>query len=158
MSTISHYSVIAGSWKCSNGQEKWSEDFMTLSNDFHIFHRYADLQSSAFYWKLTVEQHFKSLANKSSSKNPNSCIFFSIYNPKEVTVLKNLISLFLDFQMVKNPLMQSATIFFCIFAQPLWISFFLNFFFILKSFISSNNTPGRVSSCQISSLLDMYFK
>ena len=107
-------------------------------------------------WNSTLNH----LQTKVTPKNPNSCIlfFFIIYNPKEVTVLKNLISLFLDLQMVKNPLMQSATILFCIFAQPLWISLFLNFFFVLKNFISSNNTPGRVSSCQILSLLDMHFK
>ena len=99
------------------------------------------------------------LQTKVTLKNPNSCIFFfTIYNPKVVTVLTNLIFLVLGLQMIKNSLMQPLTILFCILAQPLWISLFLKFFFILKNFLSSNNPPATVSSCQISSLLDMYFK
>ena len=38
-----------------------------LSNDFHAFQRFEDLQSWAFLWKLIVEQYFKLLANKSKS-------------------------------------------------------------------------------------------
>ena len=100
------------------------------------------------------------LQTKVTLKNPNSCIFFffTIYNPKVVTVLTNLIFLVLGLQMIKNSLMQPLTILFCILAQPLWISLFLKFFFILKNFFSSNKPPATVSSCQISSLLDMYFK
>ena len=101
---------------------------------------------------------FKSLAKKSNSEEPRFLHFFSIYNPKEVTVLINLISLVLGLRMIKNLLMHPATVLYCIFAQPLWISLFLIFFFIFKNFLSSNNTPGRVSCCQISSLLDLYFK
>ena len=118
----------------------------------------------AFKVKLFLKTHCGALfwitCKKSNSQEPPFLHFFylfvfSIYNPK---VLANLISLVLGLQMIKNPLMQPAAILFCIFAHPLWISLFLNFFFILKSFLSSNNTPGRVSSGQIPSLLDMYFK
>ena len=99
------------------------------------------------------------LQTKVTLKNPNSCIFFfTIYNLKVVTVLTNLIFLVLGLQMIKNSLMQPLTILFCILAQPLWMSLFLKFFFILKNFLSSNNPTATVSSYQISSLLDMYFK
>ena len=46
--------------------------------------------------------------------------------------------------MIKNPLMLPVTIYFCIFVQPEWISYFKTF-----SFLSSNNTPGGVSTCQV---------
>ena len=72
------------------------------------------------------------LQTKVTLKNPNSCIFFfTIYNPKVVTVLTNLIFLVLGLQMIKNSLMQPLTILFCILAQPLRMSLFLKFFFIL---------------------------
>ena len=48
---------------------------MTSTNEFYAF------QISAFFWKLTVEQYFKSLANK--------------YDSKEVKVLKKIIFLVL---------------------------------------------------------------
>ena len=57
---------------------KWSQDFMTSSNEFYAFHRFADLQSSAFFWKVTVGQYFKSLANKSNSHECTFWIFFSM--------------------------------------------------------------------------------
>ena len=120
-----------------------------------IFMPFIGLQ--AFKVKLFSE---KSLASKSNSQESPFLhfFFFSTYNRKVVTVLTKSISLVLGLQMIKNHLKEQATVLICIFAQPIWISLFLFFFFILKTFISSSNTPGRVSSCQISSLLDMYFK
>ena len=50
---------------------------------------------NAFFWKLTVEQYFKSLANKSNFQQPPFLYFFSVYNTKEVRVLTNLIFLVL---------------------------------------------------------------
>ena len=66
---------------------KWSEDFMTPSNEFYAFHRFADLQSIAFFWKITIGQYFKSLANKSNSHECTFLHFFH-YDPKGVRVLK----------------------------------------------------------------------
>ena len=66
---------------------KWSQDFMTSSNEFYAFHRFADLQSSAFFWKVTVRQYFKSLANKSNSHECTFLHFFQ-YDPKGLKVLK----------------------------------------------------------------------
>ena len=95
-----------------------------------------------------MEQYFKSLASKSNSQeSPFLHFFFSTYNPKVVTVFTKLIFLVLGLQMIKNHLKEQATVLIRIFAQPIWISLFLFFFFILKTFISSSNTPGRVSSC-----------
>ena len=75
-------------------QRKWWEDFTTSSNELHVFHRFAGLQSKVFFWKLTVEQYFKSLANKSNSQVP-IFLHFLQYDPKEVRVLTNLIFLVL---------------------------------------------------------------
>ena len=86
-----------------------------ISNDFRAFHRFENSLESG------ILNH---LQTKVTLKNPHSCIFFfSIYNPKEVRVLIKM--------MIKNPLMQTATITFRIFAHPLWISIFwsIKFFF-----------------------------
>ena len=68
------------------------------------------------------------LQTKVTPTNPHSCISFFQYDPKVVRILINLIFLVLGWQMIKNYLfnyylMQPATIYFCIFVQPLWISF-----------------------------------
>ena len=70
---------------------KQSEDFMILSNDFHAFHRFADLQSEAFFWKLTVEQYLK------TEVSPWKPLFLHSlqYDPGEVKVLTNIILLVL---------------------------------------------------------------
>ena len=70
-----------------------SEDFMTSSNEFYAFPRSTDLQTLAFFWKLIVEQYFKSLSNESNShESPWISIFdFFQYSPKEVRLLTNLI-------------------------------------------------------------------
>ena len=99
-----------------------------------------------------MEQYFKSLANKRNSQEPPFLRFLQ-YDPKQVRVLTDLFFLVLD-QQIKNPLMQHATIYFCIFVQPLWISYY---FEMLKSFLSSNNTPARAYPCNIS-WLEMHFK
>ena len=62
---------------------------MASSNEFYAFHMSANLQRSAFFWKLIEEQSFKSLANKSNSHESTFFIFFQ-YDPKEVRVLTNL--------------------------------------------------------------------
>ena len=76
-----------------------------------------------------MEQYFKSLANKRNSQEPPFLRFLQ-YDPKQVRVLTDLFFLVLG-QQIKNPLMQHATIYFCIFVQPLWISYY---FKILKGF------------------------
>ena len=50
------------------------------------------LTSSAFFWKITVGQYFKSLANKINTHKSTFLHFFQ-YDPKEVRVLTNLIFL-----------------------------------------------------------------
>ena len=152
---FNHYLFIRMLVIVTTCPRKWSEDFLTLSNDFQAF------KVKLFSKNSLCSSILNHLQTKVTLKNPNSCIFFfffTIYNPKVVTVLTNLIFLVLGLQMIKNSLMQPLTILFCILAQPLWMSLFLKFFFILKNFLSSNNPPATVSSCQISSLLDMYFK
>ena len=47
------------------------------------------LYSSAFFLKLTVEQYFKSLANKNNSQESPFLHIFFRYDPKEVRVLTN---------------------------------------------------------------------
>ena len=157
---VQHFTLFNHCWdirmlvivaRCSR---HWSEDFMTSSNAFHAFHRFADLQSWVF-WKLTVEQYFKSLASKSNSRTSRTPFMdFLEYDPKEVRVLINFF--FFSFRLAddKNPLMLPVRIFFAFLHSH--SGFF--YYFEMLSFFSSNNTPERVSSCQISSLLDMYFK
>ena len=74
-------------------------------------------------------------------KNPNFCIFFSIYNSKEVGVLTNLIFLVFrlaDDQKSFNAACSNIILHFCTAIMDLFIF--------------------KYSLCQISSLLDMYFK
>ena len=71
-------------------------DFVTSSDELHAFHKFADFQSSAFFWKLTVEQLLKSLPNKINSQDFPFLhfylfFFFFQYDPKNVRVLTNFI-------------------------------------------------------------------
>ena len=130
------------------------EDFMT-SIDFYAFHRFAGLQSWAFFWKLTVKQYFKSLAKKSNPQEPPFLhIFFSAY-----IILRKWEFLlnFFSFRLADDEKSFNAA------CKNIILHFFaaiMDFFILFEmlSFLSSNNTPGRVSPCQIQSLLDMYFK
>ena len=56
---------------------------------------------------------------------------------KNYNFLQNIFSFGLE-----NPLMLPVTIYFCKFVQPEWIFYFKTF-----SCLSSNNTPGGVSTC-----------
>ena len=91
-----HYSIARKLVIVARYLREKSGDVMTSSNEFYAFPRSADLQSSAFFWKLIVEQYFKSLSNKSNShESPWISIFdfffFFQYDPKGVRVLTNLI-------------------------------------------------------------------
>ena len=78
--TIQSMLVHRNASDCSKMSKKMiRSDFVTSSDEFfYAFHRFVDLQSSAFFWKLTVGQYFKSLANKSNSHESHFCIFFSM--------------------------------------------------------------------------------
>ena len=79
---------------CTKISKKMIRRFYDIIKWFYVFHRFADLQSLAFFWKLTVEQYFKSLANKSNWQEL-PFLHFLQYDPKEMRVLSNLIFLVL---------------------------------------------------------------
>ena len=69
-----------------------------------------------------MEQYFKILSNKRNSQESLFWHIFFQYDPKEVRYLTNLkVFLVLGYQMINDPLMQPATISFCIFVLPLWL-------------------------------------
>ena len=107
---------------------QWSEDFMTSSNAFHVFYRFADLESYVC-WILTVGQHFKSIANKSNSQEL-PFLYFLQYDPKEVRVLKKKKKFFFwifwlaDYQKSFNAVCNNIFLHIC--------AVIMNFFIILK--------------------------
>ena len=131
--------VIAA--RCSR---KWSEDFMTSSNEFYAFHMSAHLQSSFFSENSLWSNILNLLQTKVTPWIP---IFsFFQYDPKEVRVLRNLI--FFIFELADDQKSFNAA---CSNYG------FLHYFERLK-FFSSNNTPARASPCNRSSWLGMHFK
>ena len=99
-----------------------------------------------------MKQYFKSFANKSNSQE-HPFLHSLQYDPKEVSFNKLN---FFGFRLAddKNALMLSTTIIFAFLCSH----YGFLYYFEMLSFLSSNNTPGRVSPYQISSSFDMYFK
>ena len=93
-SHVQHFTLFNYCWfiivaRCP--RQSW-EDYMNHQMTFMPF-----IGSQTFklsLWKLTVEQYFKSRANKSNSQEPPFLHFFQ-YDPEEVRVLANLIFLVL---------------------------------------------------------------
>ena len=74
--TIQSMLVHKNARNCSKMSKKMIRRFYDISsNEFYGFHRSADLQSSAFFWKLTVERYFNHLQKKVTPMNPHFCIF-----------------------------------------------------------------------------------
>ena len=98
----------------------------------------------------TVKQYLKSFANKSNSQE-HHFLHSLQYDPQEVSFNKLN---FFHFRLAddKNDLMLSTIIF-----AFLCSHYGFLYYFEMLSFLSSNNTPGRVFPYQISSLFDMYF-
>ena len=72
--------------RCSR---KWSEDFMTSSNEFYVFHMSTHLQSSVFCSENSLWSNILNLMQ--TKVTPWIPIFsFFQYDPKEVRVLTNL--------------------------------------------------------------------
>ena len=123
---MQHFSLFNNCWlirmlvTVARYPRKWSEDFMTSSNDFYAFHRFAGLQSQDFFLKLNKEQYFKSLANKSNSQE-SPFLHFLQFDPKEVRVLTNIIFFSFGLADDQKPFNVACNnIFFNVFA-PLWI-------------------------------------
>ena len=98
-----------------------------MKNDFMPLLGLQPFKLFFFFGNLTVEQYYKSLANKSNSQE-SPFLHFLQYDPKEVRVLTDLI--FFSFGLADDQKSFNATcniffffFFFCIFVQPLWIPF-----------------------------------
>ena len=77
--TIQPMLVHKNASSCSKMSKKRWGDFMTSSNEFYDFLRFSNLYSLAFFLNLTMEQCFKSPANKSNSQESLLLHFFQFW-------------------------------------------------------------------------------
>ena len=90
-------------------------------NDFKVIYSFADLQVKLLLEKSLWRNILINLKIKVTPRKP-LFLHFNQNGPEEVRLLIKLTFLILGQQKIKNPLILPATIYFCIFEEPLWIS------------------------------------
>ena len=90
-------------------------------NDFKVIYSFADLQVKLLLEKSLWRNILLNLKIKVTPRKP-LFLHFTQDGPEEVRLLIKWTFLILGQQKIKNPLILPATIYLCIFEEPLWIS------------------------------------